>query len=374
MNGCVQQLLAAGRLGRCGVVALVLMAAVSSSAAAESVRLADRAWSAGPSVTLAEVAALSGERAQALGDVVVGRFDGEAEVLSVSLDEVRAAMTDRGVHWGRMSLQGFASCRVQRVEATPAVRETAPGGSAEDASATAGPGVGDGASAATLRGAIEAMLVGATGLPREQLVLTFREQDAARLGRSVVLERYEIEPSTSSVLGRVPIRVRRYEGEQMVESFAVTVDVQRRVRALVATQAISRDERFGAGNVAVREVLVDHGRGELMTSLDEVAGLEAAGAVREGSVIWDEDVRSPVLVRRGELVTVRCMVGPLMIRTVGRAREAGVAGEMIQVRNETSREMYYAKVTGRREVVVELGGGGVGEQQPIETVSLGGQP
>ena len=61
-----------------------------------------------------------------------------------------------------------------------------------------------------------------------------------------------------------------------------------------------------------------------------------------------DDVRPPVMVKRGELITVQCMTDGLLIKTVGRAAEQGVLGDLIQVRNEQSREQYVVRITGPR--------------------------
>jgi len=89
-------------------------------------------------------------------------------------------------------------------------------------------------------------------------------------------------------------------------------------------------------------------------------------------VIYADDVRSPVLVRRGELVKVRCMVGSLMLTTEGRAREDGQKGQLIQVRNEASRENYTVQVTGRREVFVRINQ--LEQNDPKQTADRGVEP
>lgn len=335
------------RAARTAVVAALVLVSFAAGATADTVRLHAVAGVRGDAVRLGDVAELTGDAAQGLADTIVATFAGDATELRLSLATVRDVLDERGVNWGLMSLKGYAACRVSRlIEAREPTLERA---------AAAAPNPETEVrldTALTLRGQIEALLAQMAGVPREDLRFTFSDRDAEQLAASALHHRFEIEPMSTSVLGRVPVRVRRYTGGQVAETFTVTVDVARRALALVATRTISRDEPFTAGSVQVREVYLDDDRGEPLADASLIVGQQAAAVLREGGVIYPEHVRSPVLVKRGELITVRCLSGNLVVRTVGRAAQDGALDQVIPVRNEGSRETFYATVTGRREAVV----------------------
>jgi len=82
---------------------------------ADSVRLHDQAGSAGPTITLAQVAEIQGDAAQGLGSLVVGAFGENAPTLHITLASVRDALTRQQVNWGTLSLMGFNECVVHRI-------------------------------------------------------------------------------------------------------------------------------------------------------------------------------------------------------------------------------------------------------------------
>ncbi|MEX0745019.1 MAG: flagellar basal body P-ring formation chaperone FlgA [Phycisphaeraceae bacterium] len=334
-------------------LAALLLCAATTAAHGNSIRLQAAASVAGPEVRLADIAELEGDRAEALADHVVVSFDNDdATRLALRLVDVRQSLDGVNVHWGLVSLRGYASCEVRRavVHAEPGdaepVRDEPAAVSNVDAEI-------DLTTAMSLRGRVVHIIEQLVGVSQDELRIRFADRDTPRLDLSAVAHRFELEPGSTTGLGRVPVTVRRYSGDRVVDEFTVTVDVQRRVMALVATRTVGRGDSFTEGTVRLREVYVGNDRGQPLDDPELVVGQQASGVVREGSVIYPDHVRSPVLVRRGELVTVRAIAGSLVVRAVGRAAEQGSRDEVIQVRNEGSRETFFATITGRREVSVQ---------------------
>ncbi len=86
--------------------------------------------------------------------------------------------------------------------------------------------------------------------------------------------------------------------------------------------------------------------------LEDVVGLQTVGAIVEGQVLDRADVRSPVLVRRGDAVTVFSRSAGIQVRTTGRAQEEGGRGDLITVESMLNRQRFFARVTGIHEVEV----------------------
>jgi flagella basal body P-ring formation protein FlgA len=190
----------------------------------------------------------------------------------------------------------------------------------------------------------------------EGLEVGFSEGDEGVLSQAVGEGRYEFELISSSLLGRVPVTVRRYEGEGVVETVRVTAEVCRRVTGVLARVSIGRGEMIGVGDVELGEVRVTSGRGEPLKGLDEAVGRVAGAVIRAGSAVHAGELRSAVLVRRGEWVNVRCVSGGLVLKTTGRACEDGGLSQRIRVRREDSRETYWVRVTGLQEGLLVLEG------------------
>jgi flagella basal body P-ring formation protein FlgA len=86
--------------------------------------------------------------------------------------------------------------------------------------------------------------------------------------------------------------------------------------------------------------------------LEDVVGLQTVRAIVEGQVLDRADVRSPLLVRRGDAVTVFSRSAGIQVRTTARAQEEGGRGDLITVESMLNRQRFFARVTGIHEVEV----------------------
>lgn len=317
-------------------VTLAMMAAVVRG---DSVKLLGFATTAEPTVKLRDVAELSGDGAKALGDTVVGEVKADARESSVSLDSVREKLTQRGVNWGTMSLGGYAICRIEKPPTEVAHAAIAANPSTEvTVNATL-----------TVREKIVELMAKLTGVDRADLKVTFAEGDAKVTALSTLTSRFEFEPESATGLGRVPIVVRRWSGDKLVETLRVTADVSRRCLAVVTTHEISRGQTFAPSDIDVQEVYTDGTHGKPLSDPAGVIGQNAALALRKGSIIYGEGLRSPVVVKRGDVMSVRCISGGMVVKTSARATENGSIDQVIQARNERSRETFLVRVTGPME-------------------------
>jgi flagella basal body P-ring formation protein FlgA len=327
------------------VGALVL--AFGIAAHADSVRLYDQAGIDTEKVTLADVAELSGPLALALGEIELAMVtDGRGEV-EISLDEVESALDEAGVNWGQVSLRGFPACRVTRL--APPTGVGIGRGQAVAANIETPLGLDAGL---TLRARVEALIVNRTGLPSDELRIGFNDRDSARLDRPVLGQSFEIEPTGLNKLGRVPLMIRFYESGRVTQTLSVRAHVQRVLLAVVASGPIQRGQIFTLANLAVRECRLESDGVIPITDPMLAVGQQATATMRDGEVLIARKVKAPVMVKRGELVTVRCLIGGLIVRTVGRAAEEGSLDDIIQVRSEKNRSGFSAVVSGRGEVVI----------------------
>ena len=337
----------------CGCVCWFCLAVGPMSA--DSIRLHDQIGTADPRVTLSQIAALEGEYARTLGDLVLGEFAPGQEELTIQLATVRRVLSEARTNWSDLSLRGRTQCVVRRLPASDAA-ETQVLPVNDRAITTSQPLDIDAAAAGrTVGDLLTAELVRINDVPREQLEIAFRGtgDDAAWLNRSAAVGRYELEPQDTGGLGRVTIKVRRYDPSGVIEQASITAEVAHLTTAIVARRSIRRGEPFSDHNVGLQEVRLTGNHGETLQNVDLVIGQVAAGALRQGSVLRADDVAPDVLVKRGEVITVACVSGSLVVRTVGRAVENGSLGDIIAVRHEQTRETYFATVSGRRQARIE---------------------
>ena len=65
-----------------------------------------------------------------------------------------------------------------------------------------------------------------------------------------------------------------------------------------------------------------------------------------------DQVQAPILVKRGDLITVTSQSGGIRVRTSARALHDGAHGDLVQVESLESREKYDARIVGPREAAV----------------------
>jgi len=126
------------------------------------------------------------------------------------------------------------------------------------------------------------------------------------------------------------------------------------MQAVVAVRPIARGAVFTAADIELRAVDVTPkiSQKPVVSSVDELIGKEARQAIQAGDVVFADQVQSPVLIKRGELVTVMAQSGGIRVRTTARALHDGAHGELVQVESLASKEKFDARVTGLREAAV----------------------
>jgi flagella basal body P-ring formation protein FlgA len=124
---------------------------------------------------------------------------------------------------------------------------------------------------------------------------------------------------------------------------------------VVAARPIARGEPITAAHLEMRSVDYlpkSDARRAVVGTLEELIGMEARQAIRAGDVVFTHQVQAPVLVKRGEVISVSSQAGGIRVRTTARAREDGVRGELVQLESLATRERFVARVVGPREAAV----------------------
>ena len=354
--------------GKVVLLAMVLgLGFAAVAAGADAVRLHPQAVVAsGTQVTLGDVAELEGPAARALRGLVVARFPAVPEPVGkkvaraaevvVPIDTVLRHLDAAAVNLSLLTVKGARSCRVvngvaQDVKPVPVTPAPAKDPAAPVAIAPAVPAE---ATAPTLAQRVNARLVALTGAEPGALTVTFRgaAEAAGLLNAPAPAGDVEITLESRTGLGRVPVRVRRFAADGQVFETRLTADVVREMGAVVVTAPIRRGERFSSDNVAVQRTDLSRGHGTPVVDLAQVLGRSASATLRVGMPVIERHLAPDVLVKRGDLVTVTVRRGRLSIRTVGRAIEDGERGAIVALRNDATREQFYATVTGPRRAAI----------------------
>ena len=76
--------------------------------------------------------------------------------------------------------------------------------------------------------------------------------------------------------------------------------------------------------------------------------------LKAGDLINKKDVKSEILVNRGDRVIVRCVVGGVVISLEATARSNAAEGEKVELRKLGERDTFMATVTGPGAAIVDL--------------------
>lgn len=328
--------------------ASILVVAVQSIRA-DSICLYEQAAVEGPDVRLCDVAELKGPTAQKLGNLVVGTLSPSHQKLRIELFEVIRIVTSNGkVNWALLTVMGYKACEVDQID--QAFPSSASNISLPvDINSSGEVKLG---SPVTIRDWLIEMIERFAQKSRGELKITFADRDAVWLNGDARQGQLEFEPLSASPLGRLPIAVRQYQNSGSMKSRRITVNVSRRVMAVIAARRIDRGHVFVPEDLEVGQIYLNDERGEPLNEIENVVGQQATSRIHKGTAIYTVDAALPLLVRRGQIITVRCICGGLVIRTIGRAMEDGTESQIIRVRNEKSREDYQARVTALRQAVV----------------------
>ena len=85
---------------------------------------------------------------------------------------------------------------------------------------------------------------------------------------------------------------------------------------------------------------------------DAIIGLAAKRPLREGAAAMQHDVAAPVVIKAGELITVRYEADGISLQLQGKALAAASVGETLNVENTSSKKTIQAVVAGPGEAVV----------------------
>ncbi|MCA9123756.1 MAG: flagellar basal body P-ring formation protein FlgA [Planctomycetaceae bacterium] len=92
------------------------------------------------------------------------------------------------------------------------------------------------------------------------------------------------------------------------------------------------------------------------TERQDVVGMEVLYPIREGQPILLNQLRKPLLIKRGELIRVRARAAGVQVTTTAKAEQDGALGDIVMVQSLENREKYPAHVTGYQQVEVYAAG------------------
>lgn len=136
------------------------------------------------------------------------------------------------------------------------------------------------------------------------------------------------------------------------KSLFITGNIELYGPAVKVSRAIKRGERIEAGDLIVEDVNLAQQPDSLITNPRDVLGMEALTALKAGQVLTETQVQAPVLVNRGDMVTLVVRMPNMTVTARGVAQQAGRRKQAIKVLNIASNKVVYGQVLSAREVQI----------------------
>lgn len=340
------------------MILLALGSLLAGGAGADTVTL--RPWArlgGANTVTLEAIADLVGDDAKALGDVEIvanpkAQAAGKAW-LEISIDQVRSALDDRRVNWGRISLRG-TTCEVHVAVASARRDDRASVLESESAPTPREPTTVDLTGPATVRTRVVSLLASLYHAEPDQLRVLFDNADKALLDTPQENRRIEVQPTANASSSRFTVIVWIYTGDQLTESRTLRIDLRVRRAVVVVAADRQRGETIEPDHLRQETMWIKPTGAPLVPSIEEAAGSIAKRRLVTGSVLRSDMIEPPIVVRRGELTIVHCLSGGVVVKAKARARADARQGDVIEFQLEGSKRTFRARVVGVGRAILNL--------------------
>lgn len=258
----------------------------------------------------------------------------------------------------QLGLAGFDVSRIRIAGAGKCDVTIVPADTRKPAAATTRPATDRSAAPASLEARLRELIhqgLDARGLPKDhQIEIDFNPTLRDLLALTSPPYAFDITPPRATTwIGLVSFRVRVYRDGQTLQTVPVLAQVRVRIPVVVAARTVNAKARVGRTDVEVswREMATLNGKH--LVNVNDALDQQAKKMIPAGTILTTTLLEPLPLVKRGQLVTVIYRRGGLDIKTVARSMQVGFKNEVIQVRNERSKELFRAKVTSASQVVVE---------------------
>jgi flagella basal body P-ring formation protein FlgA len=115
---------------------------------------------------------------------------------------------------------------------------------------------------------------------------------------------------------------------------------------VVPNRDIARGETIGESDLSYGTIPANTVFTGIVTAIDQLKGMEARRMLRANEVVRTDDVRHPIVVQKGAIVTMTFEAPGVALTASGRAMSEGGVGDTITVQNPASFRMISGIVTG----------------------------
>ncbi len=141
--------------------------------------------------------------------------------------------------------------------------------------------------------------------------------------------------------------------DKPLKRVSIAGEVEKFTSLPVLKTTMKNGEIIGMGDLDFIDVSIKSLPRDIILDADKIAGTTPRRIAAAGKPLSFNDVQPPLLVSRGEAITIFFKEGPLTVSTKGKSLQNGAMGDLIQITNITSNKNLSGVVTGNREVTVQ---------------------
>jgi flagella basal body P-ring formation protein FlgA len=355
------------RRRRAGAVygaAIVAAAALACSAAGDEITLKGsvRLETGAKAVRLVDIAELAGPLAHRYAETVIAEVSGGTEALEITVSQVRRMLAEAGAHWGKIQLNGrnvivrpaVGCAAAPPMAMTPVSIEPKAKPRRANAPRTTYEMAVDLIGLPTLRGTVARLIADGLGVDPEKLRLVFDDRNTSLLDTHENAFRFEIQPLGNLNSDRIELSVRAWSEGRIQQRHMLTVRLMINTDVTVLRRDISRGEQLHEEDLSVEARWLVPSQAGTMSSMIEAVGRVADTRLKAGDALRASHIKREQVIKRGDRVMVRCLVGGIVISLEAEARSEGAEGDQIELRKLGERDTFMATATGRGSAVVDL--------------------
>lgn len=144
-------------------------------------------------------------------------------------------------------------------------------------------------------------------------------------------------------------------GDPQAQRFAVTGRIFATVEVPVPARALRPAEVIRPDDIEWRRVRAAEVRTNMLTDSNLIIGQEARRPLRAGAPVRISDVRDPVTIAKGAMVTMLYQTRAMLLTATGRAQQSGSTGDVIRIVNSQTAKTIDARILGPDRVEVITG-------------------
>jgi len=144
----------------------------------------------------------------------------------------------------------------------------------------------------------------------------------------------------------------QFETETGPVALPVVVEVSLPTMVLAASRTLQRGAIVQASDLQFQARRANDENIVALEAPEDAVGRQVTRSIPAGAVLAVSDLREPIVVRRGDAVTVYSRAPGVRVRTTARAKQDGGLGDLIEVESFNDRSKFFARVSGIQEVEI----------------------